>query len=91
MDPPLGFTRFCTFSLRSSRSASRALQRAARAGICAICSATSMARALRAGLRLPMLRRAQLTAFLTKLRSSAAWARMAAKKGSKSLAGRCLS
>ena len=62
--------RAWTFSPLSSRSASRAIQRAVLPFRARISSDRVMAALLSARLRLPMLRTAQLTAFLTKLRGS---------------------
>ena len=75
------FSRFrnrCrTAELLSSRSASEAIQWAERDSIALISRAVSIADAFRRELRLPICLNAQFTAFLTKLRSSAASRRIA--------------
>src|SRR5262249_15174887 len=68
--------RLWTAGLRNSRNASEAIHRAACEFKFAISSAHSIAALLSAVLRLPIWRKAQLTAFFTKCRSSVASRRM---------------
>src|SRR5258708_32316524 len=63
-------SRFCTAALFNSRSASAAIQRAAREYCKRILSAAQIASRLSRIFLFPIFRKAQLTAFFTKFRSS---------------------